>query len=483
MVFCVSPESNSSTFPDAGFNLASPEAKHLHGGTRSCLFPHDDDEGAAIQQQTAPSEALIAEALQSLSLEDREKVFDEIHGVDTHIEEAIDLETPSFLEKQLHFFEEELQLFKLMKQGNAELNALALAERQNLTFVQDSRLRLAFLRTRTWDVSEAVGAFVRYFDYKLYLFGARLLTKYISVNDLSPKEMNDLSQGYIQILPNRDRAGRVIYFWLNVGQEYDSPEALARQIFLMIPTDLDTQRRGLTMVSIRMIPFKFKNTPTLEALAGLSRLATDLPFRYAAQHTCLPKAAEPSPTLSSFVQGLVPVFSEENKARMRFHYGTYMEWCYELLTYGIPVHLLPITSDLKIKSKNHREFLDMMSRATTSCNKIDAILSPTNRDLLLGKGKPIQQSPGNVIWSEFLEVLVSCNNSNLSTPMVYTDLAKQVVEKVHQYRGRILTKDSGVWEVVPDEVAYDKIASMMRNRRFRRKHQDVQRGPLLDMLR
>eukprot|EP00934_Nitzschia_sp_Nitz4_P001072 Nitzschia sp. Nitz4//scaffold275_size25065//20977//22555//NITZ4_008335-RA/size25065-snap-gene-0.0-mRNA-1//1//CDS//3329545306//1072//frame0 len=464
MVFCITPETDRSPSPDTGFNLTSFDVKHLHGST---LIPNDDH-GVATKEQT--SQALIAEALAKLTLEEREQVFDDIHGIEASTGEAEAKETPFFLEKQLHLFEEKLQLFKLLNQDTPTLKALRMAEQQNLAFVQDRELRLAFLRTRAWDATEAVAAFVRHFDFKLHLFGDRLLTKFVGVNDLSPKEMKELSQGYVQVLPNRDRAGRAVYFWLNVGQEYDSPESMARQLFVMIPTDIETQRKGLTMVSIRVAPFKFKNTPTLEALTGLSRLATDLPFRYAAQHTCLPKSAVHLPTLSSFIHGLVPIFSDENKARIRFHYGTYVEWCYELLTYGIPVHLLPVSSDLKIKLKNHRDYIEMQCLAVSSGHKINAILLPTNRDLLLGKGKPIQQSPGNVIWSEFLEVLLS-SHPRLSSTMVSADLAKQVVEKVHQYRGRILTKDSGVWEVVPNEVAYDKIASMMRNRRFRRKQQ------------
>eukprot|EP00934_Nitzschia_sp_Nitz4_P009302 Nitzschia sp. Nitz4//scaffold90_size81538//70775//72369//NITZ4_005328-RA/size81538-augustus-gene-0.11-mRNA-1//1//CDS//3329560038//9292//frame0 len=471
MVFCVSPDTDGSTpSSDQGFNLSNHNVTSFTGCWDINVIASDDESESNRENHASSPQSLIAEALQTLTLEERGQVYDDIHGIDTRAEEAETLETPAFLEKHLHFFEEELQLLKLMKQGSPEQQALEMAEQQDKEFVQDRRLRLACLRTRDWDVNEAVASFMKYFDLKLYLFGSALLTKYLSIEHLTPKEIAQISKGYCQVLPNRDRAGRAILVWLSIGQDYDSVESLARQVFVMLPLDIESQRRGVSMVSVRATPYTIQKGSPTKAMPVFNRLISDFPLRLVSHHFCLPETSPITRPMGSLLLAVVRAYSQHNKARLRMHIGSYIEWCYALMPFGIPVHLLPLTNDLKVKNKNHREFLDMCSRAALSSNIFDAILLPTNRDLLLGKGKPIQQSPGNVIWSEFLEALIM-RQPDLSSPMMYTGLAKQVVEHIHKYKGRILSKDSGVWEAVSDDVAQERIASMMRNRRFRRRHQ------------
>eukprot|EP00934_Nitzschia_sp_Nitz4_P000096 Nitzschia sp. Nitz4//scaffold90_size81538//73710//75283//NITZ4_005329-RA/size81538-snap-gene-0.49-mRNA-1//1//CDS//3329560041//96//frame0 len=470
MVFCYSPGSDPSSdspSPDPAFNLTSHDVRHLKD-----FIPTFDRE--TTQEVGQLSQDLIAEAIQGLSTKERDIVADDIHGVGTRVADAEPIETPEFIDKQLHFFEEELQMVKMLEQNTPQLDALIAAEQQDLTFVQDPRLRLAFLTSRDWDIKESVASFIRYFDLKRLLFGERLLAKFVGMNDLSPKEMLQLSKGYVQVLPNRDRAGRAIIVWMNLGQEYETAESLARQFFILLPMDIETQRHGLLILSIRLESFTIKHPSSVSTNTLMARLLSDFPFRLSAYHFCLPKSPVLMSPLQALVAGVVATYSPMMRARMRFHYGSVLEWNYELMTVGIPVHLIPLTSDHKIKAKNHHDYLEMQNKAIELGQKFEVILLPSNRDLLIGKGKPIQQAPGNLFWSAFLDQLISSANPGQSSddkPLSHADLANKVVQHIQKYKGHILSKESGVWEVVPNDFAIDKIVSMMRNRRFRNRHQ------------
>eukprot|EP00934_Nitzschia_sp_Nitz4_P000376 Nitzschia sp. Nitz4//scaffold90_size81538//76870//80378//NITZ4_005330-RA/size81538-augustus-gene-0.13-mRNA-1//1//CDS//3329560044//376//frame0 len=420
---CASPLSDSSS-PSPALNLTDQDLK----GFRRCDYlPTFAPSSKPYAKEPQPSsQTLISKALESLSLEERDRVYDDIHGVDARAEEAEALESPGFLESQLKSFEMELQDIKSRQSGSPELHALEAAEQQDLAFVQNPLLRLPFLRTNDWKAKEAASCFVKYLDLKLILFGPSLLTRQVTIRDLTQEEVSDLSKGYFQVLPYRDRSGRAVLVWMNVGQVYSSVEVMARQLFVMLPMDLETQRRGVSVVSMRIQPFQINNQSTLSALPLLYRLIFDFPIRVSAHHFCMPNAMPGARPFQALLEVVIPIHAPKMRARIRFHYGTFMEWCYDLMTFGLPVQLLPMTADFKVKAKIHKESLDMQIRAASLGSSLDTIVLPTNRDLLIGKGKPIQQSPGNLKWSEFLETLIV--NPKSTGPMLYTELAKQVVQ-------------------------------------------------------
>ena len=81
-----------------------------------------------------------------------------------------------------------------------------------------------------------------------------------------------------------------------------------------------------------------------------------------------------------------------------------------LMSFGIPHDVIPFTQSFKIKTKNHRNYMSMQAKkeemlasvpATTTADKL--IDLPTHRDVLLGKGKPIQFSSGNQRLSSIID--------------------------------------------------------------------------------
>eukprot|EP00934_Nitzschia_sp_Nitz4_P003660 Nitzschia sp. Nitz4//scaffold85_size83877//71501//73153//NITZ4_005240-RA/size83877-augustus-gene-0.154-mRNA-1//1//CDS//3329559170//3650//frame0 len=461
-----------SHVPDANMDEPMVHAEDvLDLSSRSSMTcgPCTTSSGPLLNRPQTPtrSEELISDALKSLSMEERDHVYNEIHGVDVRADQLQALETPQFLLEKLQAFEESLQQIKTSRRSYPDLAALELAEHMDIEFVRDHRLRLAFLRTREWSPKQAASAFVRHLDFKRSLFGDSKLTKIIDVDDLSPRDQKMLGEGHFQILPSRDRSGRAICLSINTGQTYDSILSWIRQVYVMTVSDEETQRRGMLYLSFLVASRKFANESDSAAYPMMKRCMFDMPVRFVAFHFCV---EQQSPSLfrpSLLVEAVIHLFTPGLRARIRFHDGSFTEWCYELLTYGVPVHLLPLTMDFRIKTKNHLEYLSMRRRAAEirrqSNGIIEPIVLPTNRDICLGRGKPIQQSIGNQKLSDFLATFVegqdAAANSNVS------GLADKIVQHVKMCGGRFLSKDTGVWSIASDDLAREKVIHMFRHRR------------------
>ena len=71
-----------------------------------------------------------------------------------------------------------------------------------------------FLRAESFDPYNAASRMVRFFDEKYELFGADKLTKDITQDDLDPDDIAALERGVYQELPEKDCAGRKVFFFM-----------------------------------------------------------------------------------------------------------------------------------------------------------------------------------------------------------------------------------------------------------------------------
>ena len=141
------------------------------------------------------------------------------------------------------------------------------------------------------------------------------------------------------------------------------------------------------------------------------------------------------------------------------------------MTYGIPVESFPLTPDYKIKNKNHLEMVDMLVKAESIAEASSAltladtpcILLPTRRDVLFGKGKPIQFSPGNQRLSLFVESLFDEYHNDSLSKSEKTALLDKIVDYVKSRGVRFLSKETGVWQEVTDDLARSKVSQLFRS--------------------
>lgn len=189
------------------------------------------------EKSEKPSAVMISESLKAMPSRQRERLYYELHGVES--EETADgsgNEPESGEQIHQHLIQMQLEISRFRKNNprNRQLEALNIAESRNPSFVYDPAFRTRFLRCERWDATKAAARFIRHLDWKLELFGEAKLTRDITMDDLQPEDLAMLYKGYTQRLPVRDSAGRAIYVNIWNGQEYHSPQSLVRDQKLCI---------------------------------------------------------------------------------------------------------------------------------------------------------------------------------------------------------------------------------------------------------
>jgi hypothetical protein len=169
----------------------------------------------------------IATALQGMSLKDRDEAYNEIHGV----VEPVD-ETPSMLRESFAKLQQEL--FRVVhgsghKSGRMDRRPFQLAEQMNRTYVHSRFHYLMFLRNERFYIQKAAERMVYFFQLKCLLFGKKNLCVDIHQGMLSKRELHYLKKGYLQVLPVRDRSGRVLLAQFFDMIQFDTAEGLVRR--------------------------------------------------------------------------------------------------------------------------------------------------------------------------------------------------------------------------------------------------------------
>ncbi len=169
--------------------------------------------------------------------------------------------------------------------------------------------------------------------------------------------------------------------------------------------------------------------------------------------------------------------------------GTHTEVMYKLLTYGIPVDVIPITSSGIVKTKDFGRWIQR--RRTKDQNLAtrerlnpsdyfsglfmeDRIELPSNRDVLLGTGKPLMKHPGNQNFRNVVDGLLDVYDTTPS-PRDKGELTWGVVRFIQNEGGRFLKreKEGDWWIVASDQEARDKTGKVFVNQRGNKK----KRGP------
>lgn len=180
-----------------------------------------------IQQKIVPEngtfETLISNALKQLSLEDREQIYHDIHGVADRIDEE-----PEFVAQRLNEMEEEL-VVKLTTKASAMNEAFQQAMSMDPNFVNNRRIHKRFVRAELFDTKRAAARMIRYCDWMRSLLGGSKLCKDINFHDLDDYDIKALKRGHTQVLPSRDRAGRVLCFYYYQQYHFETPQSLVCQ--------------------------------------------------------------------------------------------------------------------------------------------------------------------------------------------------------------------------------------------------------------
>ena len=163
---------------------------------RKSSVPDDVDNNSNSDHPDLSS--LIASELTKLSIEDRVKALEEVHGVVENIEED-----PVEIKRLIEQVKEEL---KRLRYKQAYEKAAFLSS----TYVNNPEFVLHFLRTDNHNARHAAIRLAEHFKFKLDLFGEHTLVRDILYDDLTADEQLILNSGFVQTLPALDTAGRQI---------------------------------------------------------------------------------------------------------------------------------------------------------------------------------------------------------------------------------------------------------------------------------
>ena len=439
--------SNQEPSPESDPRSMGREKTKLLELQDSLLGKHFDRNHQDSAASTKLVDSVLAKEFNMLSVQERSKTYEELHGVNDCVEE-----TPVFLHNSLRQLDEALMRIE-------DKPAYETAVLQNKAYVTNPTFRLMFLRADGFHPEKAATRMVAFFEGKLQYFGESLLTKRIQFSDLHDDIQACVKAGHMQLLPSRDRSDRPVFTYLNSckDQSYKTPGNRLRAsiyFWLTLAEDEENQKRGLVVIAIHMGSIDLRRAnPTLAR--EHPRIMSWLPIRVCALHCC----TDDSLTACFFRVALVGA-PADIRARHRFHIGTYTELMYSLLSYGIPVDLLPLSESGAIKKTT-------LNRWIARCIARDLQLSyggvfsgvdlPTRNDVLMGKGKPIQLHPGNVNLRLLVEDYIDeYQDANLSLDKM--SIVYKVISMIHARHGRFLQKDhDGWWRESANEDALDKI--------------------------
>jgi hypothetical protein len=429
---------------------------------------------------------LMAKEMNRLSLQERERAYEDLHGVSVMVHES-----PELIHAALPTMEYHLQRIR-------HKPAYTLAEAHRKEYVQDANFRLMFLRAERFDVEKAANRLVRWLTWKLDLFGKeKLCEKHIGLDQLDADARVMVETGIMQILPERDSCGRAVqalalryrYHW---GK---SSKALLQMFFyiaMVAAEDETNQKNGMVIIlyglGIEMSPIDPSALGHIDEkyeILGYSSITTCLPIRWDAVHFL---------TTSRALQYSMAMFTKtigwHVRARLRVHIGSHLEGQYGLLSFGLPSSLLPFTDECELKTNNHKKWIqrrlvkdhEVLRRQQSNPNYVfPGIDLPGRNDVLLGQGRPIQDHSGNRRLHELVETYFGEYN-NAPKDGGKADVARKIILEIRkppalggaasirsQARFLQLSKFRGWWEEVTDEdVQIEKVCNRLRNARQRK---------------
>jgi hypothetical protein len=172
----------------------SPE--FISGDGTGRLFSNSD----ACPKIDGAAEKRLCSKLNQLSLEERTQAIHELHGV-----ADIEAETAEMLTTKLR----EMTLFADSFGETERTVAYRKVLKMDKAYVND-KIKLLCLRADYYNSEKAATRMMSFFSFKQRLFGDDKLARDIVLDDFTSEDREVLDSGVVQLLQQRDRAGRGI---------------------------------------------------------------------------------------------------------------------------------------------------------------------------------------------------------------------------------------------------------------------------------
>jgi hypothetical protein len=417
------------------------------------------------------TDADLAADMNALTVEERQMMEEDIHGVSNTIPETDEFVTAKFNEMKT--------ALDIIPDNEKVAWERAVFLRPSLA--TDTPLYLVFLRAARFDAVRAAELLVFRYKTKLYLFGDELLIHRITWQDLTPEEHSLVTSGFYQLIPDHDRTGRGITYSRLCRWDVSNAKAFGRCSFYVLSAIDDypeMQRKGV--VSIGDFRGKWKNSflQVIQYIGGVKESTDNLPCHNATSHLLYD-----DPNANTFIQGIRAVLKKDHRLRHRFHYGSTMEIDYSLKSFGIdlsdcldvdsatgPMSLQGIEEDIHRREKIDDEWRRAESPYRDPASRV--ALFPNQQDVILGRNKKIAMVwPGNIAYNKLIEEQAHHYIAVEGLDRIAkTSIAIQTLRILNSdYRARFLSRKDTGWEVLDDVEAQRKVSQALRNAARERK--------------
>ena len=209
-------------------------------GNSSCDDDGEDEDVDFITQ--------IARELSVMSVQERNSMYEEIHGIP-----QMTPEDPEFLSKKLAELDTELKAIvnknrhqRSGDSGNhndnlewASLSPYEKSMKLNPDYAGGDKFRLMFLRGNKYDPKLAAQHIIIHFEWKHKLFATdndeSILGRHIIMDDLSDDDIETIKSGVLLLLPGTDMGGRrIIFFCVSASVNVKSQESQLRILMYQI---------------------------------------------------------------------------------------------------------------------------------------------------------------------------------------------------------------------------------------------------------
>ncbi|CAB9514861.1 expressed unknown protein [Seminavis robusta] len=452
--------------------------------------PEEAATGALAEEEASPTldpvtqdvVSLTQQELHGLPPEEKQQVMVDLYGLGT-VEEA-----PDLVDERL----EELQVIlrKIPDKRKVAYNrALALDSH----YVSSREFLLMFLRADRFHPTPA----------------ANRLLICITQDDLDPESLDILYKTWYVDLPVHDRAGRHVSFVHSCkGADcHDSPVIHRMRVLfytmIVAAQDIQTQIHGRVHV-IWVTAAGLGQAADLWKIASMQSASV---IRHQGIHMCIDQenGHVSAPMVSLAQMAMTAVL----RVRVRRHMGNPSELKFALMTYGIPTESLPVSHNGEISHELHVERLKQIRNderlakqhqvapkqlsespsstigspgddentapSTKDDNEkekpaalvVKVVDAPSNSDILMGKGKNIQNHGGNIRFRALIDQHRPRYDEANKTQK--TQIAQEIVHIVkHGWKGRFLIRENkkvGWIPLVDDLAARQKVSSCFRDAR------------------
>ncbi|CAJ1970320.1 unnamed protein product [Cylindrotheca closterium] len=436
----------------------------------------------------------LTSRVNSISVQEREAGLHDIHGIggiddkSTGEEQVLVNKMRLLLSERLHW---------------RSSSAFRMADAESSAYTTDSSFLLMFLRCENYNIDAATNRLFVFFKQKLRLFGPdKIGKKMITLADLSPDDMKSYSAGFFQLLPHRDHVGRAQFVnlphyttwdqrenvvsrfvveWTGSGRTADSYSIVGahsklRMIFHLCMAalmDEETQKKGAITVVHSLFsessePRNPKGYDPVLIWESSQLLQKAIPLRFVGTHIC----TDPSSFSGKFFSSMARFVGDAGIVHIRFHQVSFHEVNERLSTFGINSVLLVVSQSGEKKTEKHRELMKVIKSievAKLLTPEKLTVLVPSATDVLLGRGKPIQNHPGNIRLGLIAESQLE-EYDEIANRLDKTKLAEMTMAKMKDAGVRFLSRDdNGFWELAAERLARERVSSTFRTVRDRLK--------------